>query len=158
MMRVSGNVHPTMVMVLLVACTAVLFSGCSQTEYRLQADHEAYETIAERNDDPRWATRKFDIELDSRSRYFDPYDPDHSPMPLDDPTSQQYMHVVDDLEGWEHWLENGVRSDLENPQWRAALGEYVETPDDGEVKLDITSALRLAYVHSPTHQRQLETL
>lgn len=145
-------------MLSILATAPALLSGCSQTEYRLQADLEAYETIEERNEDPRWATRKIDIDLDPRSRYFDPYDPDHSPMPLDDPTSQQYMHVVDDLEGWEHWHENGVRSELENPQWRNALGEYVETAENGTIKLDINSALRLAYVHSPNHQRQLETL
>ncbi len=149
---------PTWVIFSLLAGVSAFVCGCSQTEYRLQADHEAYATIAERNEDPRWATSQFDIDLDPRSRYFDPYDPDHSPMPLDDPTSQQYMHVVDDLEGWEHWHENGVRSELENPQWRIALGEYVETTEDGSVKLDINSALRLAYVHSPNHQRQLETL
>ena len=138
---------PTWVIFSLLAGVSAFVCGCSQTEYRLQADHEAYATIAERNEDPRWATSQFDIDLDPRSRYFDPYDPDHSPMPLDDPTSQQYMHVVDDLEGWEHWHENGVRSELENPQWRIALGEYVETTEDGSVKLDINSALRLAYVH-----------
>lgn len=157
-MRIRFGTRPTWVMLLLLASAPTLLCGCSQTEYRLQADLEAYETIEERNEDPRWATRKIDIDLDPRSRYFDPYDPDHSPMPLDDPTSQQYMHVVDDLEGWEHWHENGVRSELENPQWRTALGEYVETAEDGTVKLDINSALRLAYVHSPNHQRQLETL
>ncbi len=157
-MRVRFGTRPTWVMLLLLASAPTLLCGCSQTEYRLQADAEAYETIEERNEDSRWATRKIDIDLDPRSRYFDPYDPDHSPMPLDDPTSQRYMHVVDDLEAWEHWRENGVRSELENPQWRNALGEYVETAEDGTVKLDINSALRLAYVHSPNHQRQLETL
>ena len=79
-------------------------------------------------------------------------------MPLDDPASHRYMHVVDDLEGWEYWDENGVRPELENPAWREALSEYVETGEDGSVKLDIESALSLAYVHSPNHQRQLETL
>lgn len=157
-MRIRFGTRSTWVMLSLLASAPTLLCGCSQTEYRLQADLEAYETIEERNEDPRWATRKIDIDLDPRSRYFDPYDPDHSPMPLDDPTSQQYMHFVDDLEAWEHWHENGVRSELENPQWRNALGEYVETAEDGTVKLDINSALRLAYVHSPNHQRQLETL
>jgi len=79
-------------------------------------------------------------------------------MPLDDPASHRYMHVVDDLEGWEYWDENGIRPELKNPAWREALSEYVETGEDGSVKLDIESALSLAYVHSPNHQRQLETL
>ena len=157
-MRVRCDARPTGVMFSLLAVASALVCGCSQTEYRLQADREAYETIEERNEDPRWAAKKIDIDLDPRSRYFDPYDPDHSPMPLDDPASHRYMHVVDDLEGWENWGENGVRPELENPAWREALREYVETDEEGSVKLDIDSALRLAYVHSPNHQRQLETL
>jgi outer membrane protein TolC len=157
-MRVCFDTRPTWATFSLLAYATAFVCGCSQTEYRLQADREAYATIAERNDDPRWAADRFDIDLDPRSRYFEPYDPDHSPMPLDDPASHRYMHVVDDLEGWEYWDENGVRPELENPAWREALSEYVETGKDGSVKLDIESALSLAYVHSPNHQRQLETL
>lgn len=139
-------------------CGLTVVTGCSPTEYRLQADREAYSTIAERNGDSRWATDDYSIELDPRSRYFDAYDPDHSPMPQDDPTAHQYMHRVDGKDGWEHWHDNGVRSELENPDWRTALSEYVKLNNDGAVRLDVDSALRLAYMHSPTHQRQLETL
>ncbi|WP_145418272.1 TolC family protein [Planctomycetes bacterium K23_9] len=96
--------------------------------------------------------------MDSRSRYFDPFDPDCSPMPVDDPASHQYMHCVDGKKGWEHWGDNGVRSDLENPQWRVRLTEYAEITDDNAVRLDVDSAVQLAYVHSPLHQRNLETL
>jgi len=47
---------------------------------------------------------------------------------------------------------------LENPAWREALAEYIEIGEDDSVKLNIDSALQLAYVHSPSHQNQLETL
>ncbi|MGB7346048.1 MAG: TolC family protein [Pirellulaceae bacterium] len=133
-------------------------TGCAQSEYRLNADREAYHTIAERNGDPRWSADDFRIDIDPRSRYFDPYDPDCSPIPVDDPTSHRYMQCVDGMKGWKHWGDNGVRQSLENPQWRARLGEYAELADDGAVKLDADSALRLAYIHSPQHQRVLETL
>ncbi len=139
----------------LVVVTTV---GCSRTKYRLEADHEVYDVIAERNFDPRWVAPEVDIEIDPRSRYFDPYDPDHSPMPLDDPASHDYMHLVNGTKGWKHWHDNGVRMELENPAWREALAEYAEFGEDGGVKIDINSALRLAYVHSPNHQRQLEEL
>jgi hypothetical protein len=79
-------------------------------------------------------------------------------MPPDDPASHQYMHFVGGMKGWEHWHCNGDRIELENPAWREALAEYVKTGDDGSVKLNIDSALQLAYVHSPSHQTQLETL
>lgn len=136
----------------------VLLAGCTRTEHRLNADRESYSTIAERNVDPRWAAASYTIEPDARSRFFDPYDPDCPPMPLDDPASHHYMHCVDGMKGWKHWHDNGIRGSLENPGWWQHLGEYTELTDDGAVRLNVDSALRLAYLHSPVHQTQLETL
>ena len=133
-------------------------TGCSRTEYRLRADQEAYSTIAERNNDPRWAESNLNIDMDSRSRYFDPYDADRPPMPQDDPASNQYMRCVDGKKGWKSWNQNGVRGALENPEWRARLAEYTELTEENEVKLDVDSAVRLAYMNSPLHQRALESL
>ncbi len=127
-------------------------------KYRLQADSDAYEVIAERNNDPRWHADDLSIEIDPRGRYYDAYDPDHPPAPPDDPGSQQYMRIVDGKRGWKHWGRNGERVELENPAWLDALTQYVETDEDGSVKLDVDTAVRLAYIHSPSHQRQLETL
>jgi len=114
--------------------------------------------IAERNSDPRWYASDYGIEIDPRSRYFDPHDPDRPPMPADDPTSHQYMQIVDGKKGWKHWHRNGERVEMENPTWRASLADYADLTEDGKVNLNVDSALRLAYVHSPSHQRQLETL
>jgi len=143
---------------LFLAAAVIAAGGCSRTKYRLQADRDAYGVIAERNDDPRWTAADYSIEIDPRSRYFDCYDPDHSPMPPDDPASHEYMHLVDGMGGWKHWHDNGNRIELENPAWKEALAGYVEIGEDGAVKLDVDTALRLAYIHSPSHQRQLETL
>jgi hypothetical protein len=151
-MAIARVMPGLLVSVVIAAC------GCSRTEYRLQADRAAYDVIAERNADPRWHAADYSIEMDPRSRYFDPYDPDRPPMPQDDPASNQYMHLVDGKKGWKHWEDNGHRDELENPAWREALGEYVEVGADGSVTLDMDSALQLAYVHSPAHQNQLETL
>lgn len=144
---------------LLASCFSLtLGNGCTRSKYRVQADGEAYKTIAERNGDPRWHTRDYDINIDSRSRYFDPFDPDCPPLPPDDPTSHQYMHCVDGMKGWKHWHDNGTRQTLENPLWKDQLAEYVSLNDEGEVELNIDSSIRLAYIHSPSHQNQLETL
>jgi len=137
---------------------AVAASGCSRAKYQLQADREAYHVIAERNCDPRWHTNDYCIEMDPCSRYFDPYSLNRPPMPQDDPSSHRYMQCVDGKKGWKHWYDNGCREDLENPAWQQAVAEYVETTEDGAVKLTVDSALRLAYVNSPSHQDQLETL
>jgi hypothetical protein len=145
-------------MPLLLAFILLATSGCSRTKYRLQADREAYDVIAERNTDPRWAVPDPSIEMDPRSRYFDDQDPDRSPMPLDDPDSHKYMHSVNGIEGWEKWHENGDRVGYENLSWRDQLAEYVDISEDGSIQLDVDSAIRLAYIHSPSHQNQLETL
>lgn len=137
---------------------ALTMTGCSRTHYRLNADREAYSTIAERNNDPRWSESDLGIEMDPRSRYFDPYNPDCSPMPMDDPASHRYMQRVDGKKGWKHWHRNGVRAHLENPRWRVQLAEYAVLTEQNEVKLDVDSAVQLAYVHSPLNQRALETL
>ncbi len=152
-MRAATNVSAWLTLFLFSVVT-----GCARTHHRLEADREAYCAIDERNHDPRWSAREYSIEIDPRSRYFDAHDPDHPPMPADDPTSHAYLQVVNGMKGWEHWHDNGERFDLENSGWRDALGGYVEVGDDGAVKLDVNSALRLAYVHSPSHQSQLETL
>ncbi|TKJ36298.1 MAG: hypothetical protein CEE38_12860 [Planctomycetes bacterium B3_Pla] len=157
-MRVSPHDFGVWVMPFLLVSVVIAASGCSRTEHRLQADREAYDVIAERNDDPRWHADDYSIEIDPRSRYFDPCDPDRPPMPSDDPASRQYMRRVSGKKGWEHWHDDGERVELENPAWRAALAEYVEIGADGSVQLNIDSALKLAYVHSPSHQNQLETL
>ena len=157
-MRVSSDARPVWATFLLLAAVVIAASGCSRTKYRLQADRDAYHLITDRAVDPRWRASNYSIEIDPRSRYFDAYDPDHSPMPPDDPDSHKYMRLVDGKQGWEHWHDNGDRAELENPAWREALGEYVEIDEQGAVELDVDSALRLAYVHSPSHQHQLETL
>ena len=156
--KAASAIYP---MVVLLVSVLVFGVGCSRTdrtENRLEADREAYDVIAERNDDSRWRTDDYSIEIDSRSRYFDPCDPDRPPMPQDDPASNRYMRIVDGKKGWGHWEDNGLRTHLENPAWRDALDEYVEVGKDGAVKLDVDSALKLAYMHSPSHQSQLETL
>ena len=134
---------------LVLLAFIVVASGCSRAKYRIQADREAYDVIAERNADPRWCATDFGIDMDPRSRFFDPYNPDRSPMPADDPTSHQYMQVVDGKKGWSHWDANGERIGLENPAWAGALADYVDVGQDDAVKLNVDSALRLAYMHSP---------
>jgi hypothetical protein len=133
-------------------------SGCSRQHYRLQADREVDALIEEKSNDLRWAVADFSIELDPRSRYFDEYDPDKPPMPPDDPASHQFMHCVDCKKGWPHWHRNGDRYELENSNWHAHLAEYAPLNERGEVVLDVDTALKLSYMHSPDYQQQLETL
>lgn len=143
---------------LAVTCACSLLLGCNQAQYRQQADEEVYQVIAERNADPRWSIDNASIEPNRLSRFYDDQDPDHSPMPIDDPASQRYMEEVNGIKAWEGWTEKGTRTYLENPKWRKGLSEYTQVSDDGTVELTIDSALRLAYMHSSLHQTNLENL
>ncbi len=148
-------------LVRLLVWTLAIFlaiAGCTLPKYRRQADEDAYRVLAERTGDPRWYMPGFSVEVDPRSRYFDGYDPDRQPMPQDDPSSHVYIHCVNGMKGWKHWEDNGFRGELENPFWRQQLGDYVELTPEGDVLLTLDSALRLAYVHSPNYQVQVETL
>ena len=91
-------------MVLLAAM--VCLSGCTRAYYRKQAD--ARSQLHHR---PQGGWRsgaepgEFRINVDPRSRMFDPDDPDCPPMPPDDPISHQLMNCVDCKPGapcWRH--------------------------------------------------------
>lgn len=153
-----GNLRLEPALIVLLIAASLPVWGCSRRQYRLAADREVYHTIAERNGDPRWSVDDVSVRMDPRSRYYEPYDPDRPPMPPDDPAAHRYMHCVDGMRGWEHWDDFGFRPQLENPQWKSAIAEYAPLDDDGNVRLDLPTALQLAYIHSPEHQRQLETL
>ncbi|HWB09440.1 MAG TPA: hypothetical protein VG826_09460 [Pirellulales bacterium] len=115
--------------------------------------------MAEKSNNPRWALPAgFNLNIDPRSRYYDPTNPDHPPMPPDDPYSHVYMHRVDGKRAAPWWHINGELPMLPNPGWRQRLSEYCEMTPEGAVKLDIPGAVALSYVHSPTHRSQLETL
>ncbi|QDU40000.1 hypothetical protein Mal4_43540 [Maioricimonas rarisocia] len=132
--------------------------GCHRSYYREQADIEATALIYEKSDDPRWAVHDFTIQPDRRSRYADPYNPDFPPMPPDDPASHQLMHCVYGKKGYSKWDENGHIVDLENPGWEMYLGEYARFDEDGNVLLGLEDAVRIARIHSPDYQEELETL
>lgn len=143
----------------LTACAVIgLASGCHRAMYRQQADEEAQALVEEKSCDPRWAMPCFNIEMNPASRYYDPYDPVKPPLPPDDPESHDLMHCVYGKKGWSKWHENGDRSGLENPVWQQCLDQYVTRSPNGAYVLRLEDSVRLALIHSPQYQSQLETL
>jgi len=126
--------------------------------YRQQADDEARALVEEKSCHPRWALPGFNIEMNPASRYYDPYDPVKPPLPPDDPESNDLMQCVYGKKGWSKWHENGDRSGLENPSWQQCLDQYVTRSADGAYSLRLEDSVRLALIHSPAYQQQLETL
>ncbi len=141
------------------AVLALMFaSGCNRAFYREQADQDVACMVAEKSTDPQWALPNFNVNVDPRSRYYDPYDPDAPPMPPDDPELHKFMHCVDGKKGWPKWHQNGDRQLLENPAWRDRLGEYANINEKGELVLTLDSALQIAYINSPGYQETVEEI
>ncbi len=136
-------------MAILIAST-----GCNRGFYRQQADVEAYTAINQKAACVDAEPGNYGINVDPRSRMFDPHDPDCEPMPPDDPASHRLMHCVDCKKGSECWKCLPRTPFVENPGWL----EHLPYNDEGEVVLDEQGAIELALLHSPFYQSQLESL
>ena len=142
-------------LLLLVLATLLLSTNaCNRAHYRRQADVEAAGLIREKINDQRWALPRTTIDVDPRSRMYDPYNPDRPPMPPDDPASHTLMDCVDGKRNYPRWHQDGDIDDVENPSWRA----YLPYDDQGVVKLDLPTAVMLALLHSPDYQEEFEDL
>jgi hypothetical protein len=138
----------------LLIATALFAPGCSRAFYRRQADVEAYALVREKATHPHWRLEDYTIAVDPRSRMYDPHSMDCPPMPPDDPTSHELMHCVDNKRGWPFWHDNGDIGTVQNPAWP----EYIEVDERGVIKVSSEDAVRLALLHSPDYQSQLEEL
>jgi hypothetical protein len=140
---------------LLLIAGLLLLSGCSRAYYRHQADDAVTKLVDEKSHvSDRWGLPGFSIAVDPRSRMFDPSDPDHPPMPPDDPYSAKHMERPAGHPGYEDWLADGTTDIFENPQWR----DYLPLDDDGVLHLTADLAVELSLIHSTGYQGQLETL
>ncbi len=147
--------QPSCWIALMLLMSALFVVGChSPGFYRVQADDEAYMLVTEKNQDPRWHLDRITIEPSPESRMFDPFNPDCPPMPLDDPASNQYMHVVDHKDAYWGWEKDGVTDEVANPNWMA----YLPLSEEGDLVLNVDRAVEIARVNSPTYQRELEDL
>lgn len=136
--------------------TALLLTiGCSRAHYRVQANREANALIEEKaNHVSRPPNTRLNIELDPRSRMYNPFDPDFQPMPLDDPASHLYMQCVDGRRGYPMWDAAGLTNTSENPGW----WQYLPLNENGVLELNSENAVRIAMLQSPDYQQQLESL
>lgn len=142
-------------LICLLGLAATITAGCHRAYYRKQADHEAYCIIDEKViDSAQNPGEPLRIELDRRSRMFNPFDPDRPPMPTDDPYSHRYMHFVDGRRGYPMWHANGTTNAVESPDWWS----FLPVDENGVMVLDADTSVKLALLHSPDYQRQLESL
>lgn len=129
--------------------------GCTRSFYRRSADREVYRSIAENAD--RLGVTELPAEValtpGPESRLFDPFDPDHPPMPPDDPLSHELMVKVDGKRGARQWRKPGD-APVEDSAWLGAL------PRDksGTVVLDLQTAMNAALRNSRDYQEEREDL
>ncbi|MCA9240505.1 MAG: TolC family protein, partial [Planctomycetales bacterium] len=97
---------------------------------------------------------EYRIDVDPRSRMFDPFDPDCEPQPPDDPASHQLMNCVDCKPGSPCWRCLPETGQVDNPNWQS----YLPRDENGEVATDLDEAVRLALLHSPDYQNEVEDL
>ena len=139
--------------------------GCSRSFWRQQADKDSYRAIGERFTDPRWQVPRTDITPDPRSRFFDPYDPDKTPLPPDDAAAHQFMHCANGIKGYKSWHKLGTSFAIENPQWLAAYGIDMQSADPVKghaqvklLKITLPQAMDIACINNRDYQTNIENL
>jgi DNA-binding MarR family transcriptional regulator len=139
----------------LVLLAATMFlSGCTRSYYRKQADEEVNCIIDHKSAALGIGPGEFRINVDPRSRMFDPDDPDCPPMPPDDPISHQLMNCVDCKPGAPCWRHAPHTPYADNPNWES----YLPRNNENQVVLDLQGAVQMALLQSTDYQEQLETL
>lgn len=165
------NLKPYFTIALIVSMVAV-HTGCSPTFWFDQANQDTYEILAENANDPAWQVPRFDVEPDPRSRFYDPYDPNHEPLPPDDPAANVYMHWLQCKKGYKSWHKFGRALSIENPDWLVQYGispelsaeiaasgdalEGVELPSLDD--LTLAETIDIANINSREYQFQIENL
>ncbi len=138
----------------MLAVAVVALSGCTRRYYRQQADLQANSLIDQKSPPANVLPGSYRIDINPASRMFDPFDPDHEPMPPDDPTSNRYLDMVDGKRGAIRWQKLPKTPFTENPYWQ----QYVPLDDRGELAVDTRAVVDIALLNSPEYQSQLEDL
>jgi hypothetical protein len=130
--------------------------GCSRSLYRQKADREVYAAINSKVEalDLTDTPLNPSIDPDPQSRFFDPFNPDHPPMPPDDPLSHDLMKRVDGKKGAANWQHEGQPDAVQNPEWHQSLPRNA----GGKVVLNLKNAVHLALLNSRDFQREREDL
>ena len=148
----QGNPLPKAFALLVLLLAAM--PGCSREHYRRTADEDAYQAIGQKTCDPFWPLDGYTIQPSKESRFYDGSNPNFPPMPPDDPAAHKLMHCVDGMCGDGCWHANGNTPYVENPCWM----RYLPFNERGEVMIDLEGSVRLALLHSPEYQQELEDL
>jgi hypothetical protein len=136
------------------ALAATISSGCSRAHYRMQADQQGTTLTREKANHPHWGLDYFRVVAPPGSRMFDPYDPDHEPLPPDDPTAHVLMHRVDGKKGYKHWHKFGDTPFTQNP----AFLDSLPLDENGVLVLSADEAVRTGFLNNTNYQSEMEAV
>src|SRR5689334_16510466 len=94
--------------------------GCTRFDYHAAADRDVYGIERERQFDLRWRLPDRPVEADPRSRMRDPWDPDHEPIPPDDPSARVFQVSAYFPHEWHGW-KNRSSAPIEDLTWRVMI-------------------------------------
>ena len=136
----------------ILVCTCL---GCARSFYRKSADRDVYSAITEKAlaVNPESLPENSSIVAGPESRLFDPFDPDHPPLPPDDPLAHELMKRVDGR-GARAWRQAANPEAVESDLWR----QFLPKSASGEVVLDLKGAVRLGIQNSREFQAEREDL
>ncbi len=155
MATICHSTQSRLIGIFCLTISLLLSFGCHRQYYRKQADCEVNCLIDQKaNHVARSPNIPIRIDVDRQSRMFNPFDLDFQPMPVDDPASNRYMQCVDGRRGYPMWEAAGVTNAAESPDW----WQFLPLDEDGVLVLDAETAVRLALLHSPDYQFQVEQL
>jgi len=140
---------------LAILCIFSIFPGCSRKFYREAADKEAYAIITETGAKVPEKLGNLSITAPMESRFFDPFNPDLPPQPEDDPTSHEYMKMVDGYSGSAVWDRKYCKTkSIQNDDFI----EHLPKNEKGQVLLNHETVLEIGRRNSRNYQKHLETL
>jgi len=129
----------------------LLLVGCTRRYYRDFADRDVYRIEKDRMTDWRWELPPRPVEADPHSRIGDVQDPNHEPIPPDDPGARPFQVTAGRPLEFHGWSKRGTEP-VEDLNWL----KYVPRGDDGAVLLDAPTAMQIALLNSRDYQTQVE--
>lgn len=131
----------------------VLIVGCTRPYYRNFADRDVYRILQDRDFDWRWRLPNRPVEADPRSRMGDVHDPNHEPIPPDDPGARPFQVTAGMPLEFHGWKKRGT-APIEDPRWL----DYIPRQPDGTMLLSRSSAMQIALMNSRDYQFQIESV
>lgn len=144
---------PSFITIAVAAAIGCSIVGCARSYYRKSADREVERLIAEKAADPRWPLPHSSIDAPADSRLFDPADPDHPPMPPDDPASHKLMERVNGMRGAGSWRKS-ADAELRPEAWLDSLPR----DESGQVVLNLRDTVRIGLKNARDFQTEREDL